>query len=181
MLWEDFLQTTQTSLGLGWFLPSTGEGNIATFYCDGKDECTASLLQSSVSHDPSEIILICWFAVQDTFLIIINVENSCAASYFFCGNGDHFFQGSLINIQLKRTVFVWNISLIKEDLNGQKSFPVALRGINATEAVKTVEEAMTLHKNFPDIMAGFDFVSIWWAYCWNTQFVNKLWRKHLLL
>ncbi len=37
-------------------------------------EFSASLLQSSVSHDPSEIILICWFAAQETFLIIINVE-----------------------------------------------------------------------------------------------------------
>ncbi len=36
------------------------------------------LLQSLVSHDPSEIILIYWFA-QEIFLIIINVENSCAA------------------------------------------------------------------------------------------------------
>jgi len=30
--------------------------------------------QSSVSHDPSEIILICWFAAQEIFLITINVE-----------------------------------------------------------------------------------------------------------
>ncbi len=29
----------------------------------------------------SEITLICWFAAQETFLIIINVENSCAAQY----------------------------------------------------------------------------------------------------
>ncbi len=29
------------------------------------------LLQSSVSHDPSEIILIWWFAAQETFPIII--------------------------------------------------------------------------------------------------------------
>ncbi len=36
-----------------------------------KDEFSASLLQSSVSHDPSEIIIICWFAVQETFLHII--------------------------------------------------------------------------------------------------------------
>ncbi len=36
-------------------------------------------MRSSVSHDPSEIILICWFAAQETF---INVENSLAASYF---------------------------------------------------------------------------------------------------
>jgi len=46
-----------------------------------KGEFSASLLQSSVSHDPSEIILIWWFAAQETFIIIINFENS-AASYF---------------------------------------------------------------------------------------------------
>ncbi len=45
-----------------------------------KAEFSASLLQSSASHDPSEIILICWFAAQDTFLIIINVENVWVAS-----------------------------------------------------------------------------------------------------
>ncbi len=38
---------------------------------------------TSVSNDPSEIILLCWFAAQETFLIIINVKNSSAASYFF--------------------------------------------------------------------------------------------------
>ncbi len=32
------------------------------------------LFQSSVSHDHSEIILICWFAAQETFHIIINAE-----------------------------------------------------------------------------------------------------------
>ncbi len=37
----------------------------------------------SVSHDPSEIILIFWFTTQETFLKIINVENSCAASYLY--------------------------------------------------------------------------------------------------
>ncbi len=52
-----------------------------------KVEFSASLLQSSVSHDPSEIILIYWFAAQETFLIIINLEKSGAASYF-CGNCD---------------------------------------------------------------------------------------------
>jgi len=33
----------------------------------------------SVSHDPLEIILICWFDAQKTFLNIINVKNSPAA------------------------------------------------------------------------------------------------------
>ncbi len=52
-----------------------------------KAEFSASLLQSSVSHDPLEIILIFRFIAQETFLISINVENCCAASYF-CGKSD---------------------------------------------------------------------------------------------
>ncbi len=36
------------------------------------------LLKSSVSHDPSEIILICLFGAQERFLIIFSVESSCA-------------------------------------------------------------------------------------------------------
>jgi len=39
----------------------------------------AELLQSYVSHDPLESILICWFLDQETFLVIIYVENSCDA------------------------------------------------------------------------------------------------------
>ncbi len=42
------------------------------------------------------IILICLFASQETFLIvIINVENSFAASYF-CGNHDTFCKDYLV-------------------------------------------------------------------------------------
>ncbi len=37
------------------------------------------LLQSSVSHDPKEIILIRQFGAPEIFLIIISVENSFAA------------------------------------------------------------------------------------------------------
>ncbi len=40
------------------------------YSCDGKAEFSASLLQSSVSHDTSEIILIYWFSAQETFLIV---------------------------------------------------------------------------------------------------------------
>ncbi len=43
---------------------------------------SASLLQSSVSHDLQK-------SSQETFLIIINVENSRTAQYF-CGNCDIF-------------------------------------------------------------------------------------------
>jgi len=42
------------------------------YSCDGKSEFSASLLQSSVSHDPSKIMMICWFDAQETFLIIIS-------------------------------------------------------------------------------------------------------------
>jgi len=42
---------------------------------NGRAEFLASLLQSSVSHDSSEITLIWWFAAQETFLIIIKTEN----------------------------------------------------------------------------------------------------------
>ncbi len=41
-----------------------------------------SLLMSSVSHHPSEIILICWFVAQESFLIIINVEKVVLLNIF---------------------------------------------------------------------------------------------------
>ncbi len=37
---------------------------------------------SSVSHE-SEIILIYWFIAHETFIFIINAENSCATSCVF--------------------------------------------------------------------------------------------------
>ncbi len=36
-------------------------------------------IQSSMSHDPSEIILTFWFVAQENVLIISNVANICAA------------------------------------------------------------------------------------------------------
>ncbi len=45
---------------------------IVIYSCDGKND----LLQFLVSDDTAEIILICWFGAQETFLIVINVENS---------------------------------------------------------------------------------------------------------
>ncbi len=63
----------------GWWIP-------VIIQCVGMrlDEVqkTFSLLQSSTSHDSSEIILIRWFAAQETCTIIISVENSCAAYYY---------------------------------------------------------------------------------------------------
>ncbi len=62
-----------------------------------KAEFSASLLQYSVSHDPSEISLICWIA--ERFLIIIHVENSYAAIYF-CGNHDNTSSRLFIEIEM---------------------------------------------------------------------------------
>ncbi len=52
--------------------------NVIYLY-DGKYEFSASSLQSSVSHGPSEIILICWLGAQ----------NIC---YYQCGNSEIFFR-----------------------------------------------------------------------------------------
>ncbi len=64
-----------------------------------KAEFFAYLHQSSVSHDPSEIILICWFAAKETFLIIFSVK-SFADSYFL-GNWEFFHLFPFLIITLK--------------------------------------------------------------------------------
>ncbi len=64
-------------------------------------------LQSSVSHDPSGIIMLCWFDTQETsVVIIINVENSCPAEYF-CGNyAKKKNQDSLMNKVKKKKALI---------------------------------------------------------------------------
>ncbi len=50
------------------------------YFCD--QSCIFSIITPVFSVTwSSEIIIIYWFAAQETFLIIINVENSCAAQY----------------------------------------------------------------------------------------------------
>ncbi len=49
----------------------------------------------SMSRDLSEIILICLFAAQNTFIIDINVENSCAV-----------LVETMILLQFERTAFI---------------------------------------------------------------------------
>jgi len=48
-----------------------------------KAELSASLLQSKVSNDHSEIILICRFAAQETFIIILFRNLFLFLFYFF--------------------------------------------------------------------------------------------------
>ncbi len=60
------------------------------------------LLQSSVSRDPLEIILICWFGAQEAFLFIIyNIFMEADPWYFFSG----FFQW-LISFQINKVFTV---------------------------------------------------------------------------
>ncbi len=72
-----------------------------------KAEFSALLAYSSVQSHMTlqKFILICWFAAQETFLIIINVENNCAVQYF-CGNHVKSFQDSVINM------FIWNRDIL---------------------------------------------------------------------
>jgi len=56
------------------------------FICDGKAEFSVSLLQSSVSHDPSEILLIYWFGAQLSIithlLLMVSAENVLLVEIF---------------------------------------------------------------------------------------------------
>ncbi len=63
-------------------------------------EFSASLLQSTVSHDPSETILICWFATHEIF--IINIKN-CVLNILV--ESVHFFQDSWIESSREKHLF----------------------------------------------------------------------------
>ncbi len=53
------------------------------YFCNCKAEFSASLLQHSVSRDPSEITLKFWkYAAQETFPIIINIETVALLNIF---------------------------------------------------------------------------------------------------
>ncbi len=73
-----------------------------------------SLFQSSVSHDSSEIILICWFAAQETGLSIVSVENSFAHFFnIFVETMINVFQDSLMKRQFKRTALIQNRNILQ--------------------------------------------------------------------
>ncbi len=59
-------------------------------YVQMYQSCIFSIITPVVSvTQSSEIIIIYWFTAQETFLIMINVENSCAA-FSFSGNSHRF-------------------------------------------------------------------------------------------
>ncbi len=75
------------------------------YFCNGKSGLSASLLQSSVSHDPSEIILICWLGAKSFYYH--RLKQLCCLIFLWI-----FFQDSLLNVNLKRKAFIWNINLL---------------------------------------------------------------------
>ncbi len=70
------------------------------YFCDGKAECSAVI--TPVSHDPSEIIQMCWFGVQDAYLQHIKQHN-----YFF-------YIDNIINVKncLCCLIYLWNYTFM---------------------------------------------------------------------
>ncbi len=78
---------------------------LNTMYsCEAKLNFQQSLLQSSVSHDPSEIILIFWIIIIVETVVLLNCFGTC----------DTFFFDSLMNTTLKRTAFIPNKKLFSQ-------------------------------------------------------------------
>ncbi len=59
------------------------------------------LILTLVSQDPSEIIQICWFDAQETFIIIIII----VLLIYLCEN-HYFWSGFLAEKKVQRTAFV---------------------------------------------------------------------------
>ncbi len=76
-----------------------------------------SLLLTSMSHDPSEIIqyadllLIFYWSPTQLLILVLIIINVNIAAYYFCGNHYTFFQDSLMKRKFKRTAFIWNRNL----------------------------------------------------------------------
>ncbi len=80
-------------------------------------EFSASLLQFSVSHDASAIIIICWFAAQETFIFSIKKQYLKKNMIVFCKiiwwierlKEQHLFE---IEIFLTNA-FIWSKATVK--------------------------------------------------------------------
>ncbi len=66
---------------------------------------SASLLQSLVSHDPSEFILICWFASQGTFIIIIIMLKTVVLIYIFVKTMILHFKAFFDEQKIKNSIY----------------------------------------------------------------------------
>ncbi len=103
------------------------------------------IFQSSVSHDPSEIILICWFAIQETFLIInISVENIVWVSH--CVSDASVVHGSFITDLLLAILYLWTLLplSIEPQVKAQRYLTNTQRLMAANYVVQT--ELITLSK-----------------------------------
>ncbi len=79
-----------------------------------KAEFSAPLLQSSLSHDPSEISLICWFAAHETFMIT-NINTNISLPIIPCmivyvtNNKEPWEPWTLMIIVNVEIFFLWKI------------------------------------------------------------------------
>ncbi len=66
-----------------------------------------SILQSSVSPDPSEIILICWFAAQERFIIFIIISIIKVEQLNICVETRIFFSEFFDEVQMNSIYLRW--------------------------------------------------------------------------
>jgi len=132
-----------------------------------------------VSHDPLEIILICWFIAQETFImIIINVENNFAA-YFDKKNANlsHDPSEIILICWFVAQETVWLLSMLKIILQHNS----LIKCFSLHRSSKTLDSSIfTISTNllsFPYLMVerSFSFsVSLeHWSYACNK--LEKEW------
>ncbi len=95
---------------------------------------SASLLQSSVLHDPSEIILIGWFVAKETIIIIINVENIVGCN-IFVETVIHFFQTFVMNRMFYFYFYLFEMEIFCNIIH---AFTVTIDQFNASFLKKSI-------------------------------------------
>ncbi len=105
-----FLNVFERSLFSSPTLPLFDKNTIkSVIYCCDQSWTLSIITPVFIVTWSSEIILICWFAAQETFLIIINV----VLLHVFVETVMHFiFQDYLMTKSFRRTAFIWNRNLL---------------------------------------------------------------------
>ncbi len=123
--------------------------------------------------------VICWFAAQETFLIIINVENSCAAQFFFLlwwieweqHYLKHIFNASLLNKSInffQKYMYILNCILNSAKTWVQTYWWIIFLGENIPTNICTVSDT--------NLSFFFAFILIFslWARRWTVVVFTPL-------
>ncbi len=121
-----------------------------------------------MSHDPSEIILICWFGAQDTFLIIMLLQRlkcliimllQCLIAMFKPVVRLNIFVDSVMNRKFKRTAFIWIIFC-----NNIKGFTVTFEYFNASLLSKSIHLLKNIwHQTFEFYSMLYKYIHLFFA------------------